>query len=121
MPAHKNRGIQTRSGWKDRAVFASLLLMIVSVVVSRAALSSSTILFLLLTIIDKGFKQQWKYFISRLYFISFTLLFFLPFLSGLWSQDLSQWTNVVRLKLPLLFFPLAFAGCWQFTKLQWLI
>ncbi|HEU4904154.1 MAG TPA: hypothetical protein VFT06_15215, partial [Flavisolibacter sp.] len=94
--------------------------MIASLLISRAVLSGSVILFFLLTIIDRDFRKGWKMFSSHPYFIGFTLLFFVPFLSGLWSEDVRQWLNVVRLKLPLLFFPLAFAGTWQLTKRQWL-
>lgn len=117
MPVHKNRANQT---WKANAIFVSLLLMITSLLLSRAVLSITIILFLLLTIVDKDFKAQWKAFCTNGYFVCFTFLFFVPFLSGLWSQDVQQWLNVVRLKLPLLFFPLAFIGRWQLTKRQWL-
>jgi hypothetical protein len=118
MLTHKNRG---RRPWKDKAVFASMLLMIVSLLISRAVLSVSVILFLLLAIVDKDFKEQWKAFLSNRYFICFTLLFFLPALSGLWSENTGKWLDMVRLKLPLLFFPLAFADCWRLTRKQWQI
>lgn len=119
MTAYKNRGIRESSRWKQKAVFLSLLLMIASLLISRAALSSTVILFLLLTIVDNNFKKTWQAFSSHPLFIGFTLLFFIPFFSGLWSEDTGQWLDVVRLKLPLLFFPLAFAGTWQLTKQQW--
>ncbi|WP_162944518.1 O-antigen ligase family protein [Flavisolibacter nicotianae] len=119
MTACKNRGNHGRAQWKDKAIFASILLMIAGLFLSRAALSSSVILFLLLAILDRDFKKAWRRFSSNLFFPAFTLLFFLPFFSGLWSEDKNQWLDVVRLKLPLLFFPLAFAGCWQLTKRQW--
>ena len=123
MTAYKNSGIQESSRWKQSAIFLSLLLMIWSLLISRAALSGSVILFLLLTIIGNDFKQTWQAFSSNPFFIGFTLLFFIPFFSGLWSEDWSQWLDVVRLKLPLLFFPLAFAARWQLTmpQRQWLI
>jgi hypothetical protein len=98
-----------------------MLLMIGSLLISRAALSTSVILFLLLAIVGKNFLQQWKAFRSTPFLFFFTLLFFIPFISGLWSQNLSKWSDVVRLKLPLLFFPLAFAGSWQFSRRQWLV
>lgn len=119
MTAHKNRGIQERGQWKDKLVFASLLLMIVSLLISRAALSGSVILFLLLTIVRSDFPLQWKQFTGNRYFLCFTILFLLPLVSGLWSENISKWLDVLRLKLPLLFFPLAFAGTWQLTKRQW--
>jgi hypothetical protein len=119
MTAYKNRGKETRHQWNEKLLFASCLLMVVSLLLGRAVLSSATILFLLLAILRNDFAQQWKTFLQNPFLLSFTLLFFIPFISGLWSDDLSKWSDVVRLKLPLLFFPLAFAGSWQFSQQQW--
>jgi O-antigen ligase len=121
MTAYKNRGIQTEGERKQWALFGSMVLMMASLLISRGALSVSTILFLLLAIVRKDFRQQWKTFLSHPFLLFFTLLFFIPFLSGLWSENLAKWSDVVRLKLPLLFFPLAVAGSWQFSQRQWLL
>jgi hypothetical protein len=37
----------------------------------------------------------------------------------LWSADKEEWQDLVRIKLPLLFLPLAFAGNWQLRRNQW--
>jgi hypothetical protein len=121
MTAYKNRGIHILQGGKEWLLFGSIVLMISSLLISRATLSLSTILFLLLAIVRKDFRQQWRTFVSTPFLLLFTLLFFIPFVSGLWSENVGKWTDVVRLKLPLLFFPLAFAGGWQFTQRQWLL
>lgn len=94
--------------------------MVCSLLISRGALSTTTILFLLLAIVSKDFSHQWKAFYTNRFLLFFTLLFLIPFVSGLWSENLSKWSDVVRLKAPLLFFPLAFAGRWSFTPKQWL-
>ncbi|GAA4741480.1 hypothetical protein GCM10023229_21050 [Flavisolibacter ginsenosidimutans] len=88
--------------------------------VSRGALSVSLILFVGLALLHKNFFVQIKSFAATPFLWSLSLLFFLPFVSGLWSDDLSKWSDVVRIKLPLLFLPLAFAGSWNFSKKQWL-
>lgn len=119
MTAYKNRGIQTRKEWREPALWGTVVLMIFSLLISRAALSVSTILFLLLAIVRKDVKQQWKNFLSQPFLLLFTLLFWIPFFSGLWSDNLDKWSDVVRLKLPLLFFPLAAAGSWRFSVKQW--
>ena len=121
MTAYKNRGKETRLRRNEVFLFVSVLLMIFSLFLGRGLLSSATILFLLLAIVRKDFVQQWKTFLRSPFLLLFTLLFFIPFISGLWSDDLSKWSDVVRLKLPLLFFPLAFAGSWQFDQKQWVI
>lgn len=115
MTAYKNRGIQQRSRRKENLVFLSLLVMVASLLISRAALSCSVILFLLLTLVNVDFKTTWQRFAADPYALGFSCLFLLPLVSGLWSEDLHQWLDVLRLKLPLLFFPLAFAGRWQIT------
>jgi len=53
-----------------------------------------------------------------------SLLFFLPLLSGLWTEDKKEWADIIRIKLPLLVLPLAFAGPPdsyrdQLSKKQW--
>lgn len=48
-----------------------------------------------------------------------SLLFLLPLISGLWSEDKEQWLDFVRIKLPLLFLPIAFAGPIQLAKKEW--
>jgi O-antigen ligase len=121
ISAYKNRGIQTLQEGKEWWLFGAVAAMIICLFVSRAALSISTICFLVLAIVRKDFRQQWRRVISTPFLLFFTLLFFIPFVSGLWSENLSKWADVVRLKLPLLFFPLTFAGSWQFTKKQWLL
>lgn len=119
MTAHKNRGNDTANNWRSTALFYSLLAMVLSLFISRAALSVSTILFVALAVLHKNFFQQVKTFFLQPYFWCFSLLFFVPLISGLWSSELDKWGDVVRIKAPLLFLPLAFAGNWQFSSTQW--
>ena len=93
--------------------------MTLSVFISRAALSITCILFVLTTVVHKDAVKQLQRFLATPFLLFFSLLFFIPFLSGLWSSDLEKWVDVVRLKLPLLFFPLAFAGDWKLATKQW--
>ncbi len=46
-------------------------------------------------------------------------MFFIPFASGLWSSNTNEWVDIIRIKLPLLFLPIAFAGSWQLNERQW--
>ncbi len=39
-----------------------------------------------------------------------TLLFFIPFLSGIWSDDIGDWLRIVRIRLPFLLMPMAFVA-----------
>jgi len=119
MTAHKNSGNNSVNHWHNNAVFYLIVAMIISVFLSRAALSVTCILFVILTVVHKEIFQQLRRFLQTPLLLFFSLLFFIPFVSGLWSADLEKWSDVVRLKLPLLFFPLAFAGGWNLTTNQW--
>lgn len=119
MTAYKNSGKGPWRSLHPTLLFISFLLMPVSLLLGRGALSTATILFLVLAIVRKDVAKHWKTFLRTPFLLLFTLLFLIPFVSGLWSSDLSKWNDVVRLKLPLLFFPLAFAGSWQFRQRQW--
>lgn len=119
MSLRKSIGNETDIGWRTNGIFISLLLMTLSLFVSRAGLSISIMLFLALTVLHKNFFTQLKQFVFTPYLLVFSLLFFIPFVSGAWSENTENWLDVVRLKLPLLFFPIAFAGNWRLTAVQW--
>lgn len=104
---------------RGRAIWICLLIMMASVLFSRAILSMSMILFLVLTLVHKDFGKQLRKFISTPLLWSMSLLFFVPFISGAWSQDFKEWGNIMQIKLPLFLFPLAFAGDWKLTSGQW--
>jgi O-antigen ligase len=99
---------------------SSLLLMEGSLLVSRAALSVTLIVFLCLTLVHRTIQQQLLGFMRQPLLVGMSVLFLIPFVSGLWSQDLANWMALLRIKLPLLLLPLAFAGCWQLSRKQWL-
>src|ERR1043166_8306770 len=48
-----------------------------------------------------------------------SLLFLLPAISGLWSENVSQWLQILRIKLPLLILPVCFAGENNFKFKDW--
>jgi len=112
-------GITKENDWRNKSIFASLLLMLACLFISRVALSASMIFFFILTIFHKSLFQQFKQFGGNIFLICISLLFFIPLISGLWSTNLQEWIEVVRIKLPLLLFPVAFAGSWTLTEKQW--
>lgn len=119
MKAHKNSGNSTPNHWRNKALFGTILLMIAGLFFSRAVLSSSIIVFVLLALARRDFLQQLKNIFSASYLPFLTLLFFIPAISGLWSSNMEQWSHVLRIKLPLLALPAAFAGSWQLSAKQW--
>jgi O-antigen ligase len=111
--------ITTESGWRNNGIFISIVLMLLCLFASRAALSVSMILFFALTIFDGNLISQLKTCCRNLVLGGMVLLFLIPFVSGLWSTDLKEWSEVLRIKLPLLLFPVAFAGNWRLSEKQW--
>jgi O-antigen ligase len=112
--------IRIQNEWRNQTVFTSLLVMLAALFFSRALLSVSLIVFSIATLAHPNFLQQVKKFLSNYFLTGISLLFFIPFVSGLWSANLVEWSHIVRIKLPLLIFPLAFAGSWQLKEKQWL-
>ncbi|HSU27117.1 MAG TPA: O-antigen ligase family protein [Chitinophagaceae bacterium] len=100
-------------------LFYSAAGMLITLFCSRTALALLMGFFIAVALVHKEFNKQIGQFLRSPLLWSMSLLFLLPFISGLWSEDKSNWVSVIYLKLPLLFMPLAFAGNWFFTKRQW--
>ena len=105
--------------WNQQLIFLIMAMMLLALFTSRALLSVSLILFLFFTCFHKSFNEQFKTFLKKPFLVGMSLLFLIPFVSGLWSADEHMWLRFVRIKLPLLFLPIAFAGDWQLSPKQW--
>jgi hypothetical protein len=77
------------------------------------------LLFLGVSLLHTDIKKQVAVFLSSPLLWGMSGLFFLPLLSGLWSDDTDKWMEIVRIKLPLLLLPLAFAGPFTLSARQW--
>jgi len=72
---------------------------------SRALLSLSMALFIVAALSQGSIKEKWLFFKKAPFLWLMTLLFFIPLLSGLWSQNGQQWWIVIQHKAPLLIIP----------------
>lgn len=93
--------------------------MLIALFTSRALLTTSFILFLLLTCFHKDFVVQLIRFAKKPLLIGMSFLFFIPFVTWFWAEDKQMWAQFIRIKIPLFLFPLAFAGDWQLSEKQW--
>ena len=91
------------------AVF-SCLLIFAGLVSSRAIISIGMISLVLIVLLYNGFKNTFREFVRPGAQTLLLVLFLIFFVSGLWSEDKTEWLSWVRIKLPYLFLPLAFAG-----------
>jgi len=112
------------TGWRPTILFILVALMMASLFFSRALLSLSMAAFVLVSFFHSDIKGQIRNFLSTPFLWSMSILFFLPLVSGFWSEDKEQWLNIVRIKLPLFILPLAFASpseiYWNhFSKKMW--
>ncbi|MBM3431581.1 MAG: hypothetical protein FJX92_01080 [Bacteroidetes bacterium] len=106
------------SAYLPQVAEALLWSMVIGLFVSRALLSLSVGLFFLLAFFRLGLRGWWiEASRDRLGWILGTL-WLLPLFSGWWSEDRSAWTDVIRIKLPLLLLPLGWVGL-SLTKNAW--
>ena len=105
--------------WRSQLIFILVIIMLVSLFLSRAVLSLSMFAFVAASFTHRDIKTHLANFLTTPLLWSMTGLFLLPLLSGLWSEDTHEWLSVLRIKLPLLFLPLAFAGPFYLSQRQW--
>jgi O-antigen ligase len=105
--------------WRSRIIFILVIIMMGALFVSRAVLSIAVIAFTVISFFHSEPKKHIRNFFSSPLLCGMSLLFFLPLISGSWSDDKTEWQKVMLIKAPLFFLPLAFAGPLAFTKRQW--
>lgn len=104
---------------RKHILFYTIIVMMVSFFLSRAMLSISILVFVLTCFFHRDIKGLVKNFFASPVLWSMSLLFLLPLISGLWSENKNEWINILRIKLPLIFLPLGFAAPFTFSKTQW--
>lgn len=105
--------------WRDHIIFIMMIVMFAALFFSRALLSISMAAFVVFSFVHNDIAGQIKRFFSSPLLWGMSMLFFLPLISGLWSDDKSEWWLMVQIKAPLFLLPLAFAGPINLSKQQW--
>jgi len=108
-----------QTGWKRAIIFILMIIMMTALFFSRAALSVSIIAFTIVSFLHAEPFRQIRNFLGSPLLWGMSLLFFLPLLSGLWSNDKPEWQLMILIKAPLFLLPLAIAGPVQLLKQQW--
>jgi hypothetical protein len=107
------------NNWRSISILVLILVMIGALFASRFVLSVSIIAFAIVCFIHGDWKVHWRKFITTPLLWGITLLFFLPLISGMWSDDHQTWLELVRVKIPLLVLPLAFAAPFNLSQRYW--
>lgn len=105
--------------WRAPLIFILLASMMVGLFISRALLSVSMISFVIISFFHPHPKEQVRAFFHTPLLWGMSLLFFIPLVSGAWSENTQQWADIMRIKLPLFFLPLAFAAPFGFSGRHW--
>ena len=105
--------------WRKPVLLLCMTIMLTALLFSRALLSLGLIGFIVTSLLHKNIWQQLKTFFTVPFLWSISLLFVIPLISGLWSEDLSQWSQILQIKLPLLLLPVCFAGEFGFSFKDW--
>ncbi len=85
-------------------------LVFVGFVCSRAIASVGMFALLVLSLLYNGSGETFKKYFQRKELLVLPLFFLIVFLSGIYSEDKTSWMNWVRIKLPYLVLPIAFAS-----------
>ncbi|MDP9229944.1 MAG: O-antigen ligase family protein [Bacteroidota bacterium] len=110
---------KVQNDWRKQLIFCSILAMLVGLFFSRATLSIGVGAFIVCSLFHKKVPAQVLNFFSTPLLWGMSLLFLLPMLSGLWSTDKQEWAEMMRIKLPLFFLPVAFAAPFNFSINDW--
>lgn len=102
---------------KQIVVLALLILMLIGGLLSRVLLSVSTIAFFVYTCFN--FKSKVTAVFREPVTAGMLLLFFVPFVSGLWSSNTDHWIQVMVDKLPFLLMPFALFSAVNPSATQW--
>lgn len=96
-------------------------LIFIGFVCSRAMVSIGMIVLLVIAVLHNGLSQTFqKYFQRKEYWI-LSFFFLIVFVSGIYSEDKSDWLIWVRIKLPYLALPLAFAETKKFEQKKFIL
>jgi len=96
-------------------VFA-LFISLAGFFLSRVLISIGMILLVANAVLHTHFQHNLRAFLSSPLYVSITLVFFIVLLSGLYSSDLQYWLARLRIKIPFLVLPFAFAFIRPFSK-----
>jgi O-antigen ligase len=105
--------------WRSHIIFGLAVLMLAGLFLPRAVISLTMAAFLIACLADTSFFIYLRRFFSSPLLWGMSLLFFLPLLTGFWSEDKAKWMEMIRIKLPLFLLPLAFAGNCKLSEKQY--
>jgi len=98
--------------------------LLIGLLFSKFLMSLSMGILLLAAIINYKEGNIWRNFIQKKAYPATTLIFFIILVSGLYTDNIGKWGEQLRIALPFLLLPIAFAGLpppatRQYTGVMW--
>lgn len=108
METDKNIAKNSEDGYRYWLAIITIIGMMAGLFISRALLSVSMLFFVANGIINPHIGTFFKEGIKNKLSVGFAILFFVPLISVLWSDDKQEWLSRTSVKLPLLLLPFGF-------------
>jgi O-antigen ligase len=107
--------------WFRWAYLAFSLLLVVGIYFSHAMVSIAVIAFASLFILERNYAEKWERIKTNKTAIAFISLFALHLIGLIYTSNFDYAFNDLRIKLPLLAFPIAFGSLQPFEKIHFKI
>lgn len=104
---------------RSRLTWLTYAILIVALLTSKFVLTLGMGALVALGLCRKDLKTVWQNFIANKALLAITSIFFIVLLSGLYSENISYLMERLRIKLPFLLLPIAFAGLPKLTERQY--
>jgi len=104
---------------RQRLAWLTCAILIVALLTSKFLLTVGMIALTALGLLQRDVKKVFKKFLSDKALLATTLIFFIVLISGTYSENTDYFIERLRIKLPFLLLPIAFAGLPKFTQRQY--
>jgi len=104
---------------RARLTWLTYAVLIVALLTSKFLLTVGMVALVALGLCRKDIKTVWQNFIANKALVAITSIFFIVLLSALYSENTTYLIERLRIKLPFLLLPIAFAGLPKLTEQQY--
>ncbi len=111
------------AAYRDRQqlAFIACIVLILSIILSKFMMTVSMVTLAAIGLVRPDIGDVFKKFWANKAYVAITLVFLVALLSGLYSENIAYLLERLRIKLPFLLLPLAFAGIPAFSQKQYRI
>ncbi len=104
---------------RQNLAFIACVVLILSIILSKFMMTVSMVALAVIGLVRPDIGDVFRRFWDNKAHVALTLIFFIVLLSGLYSENTAYLLDRLRIKLPFLLLPLAFAGIPPFSRKQY--